>query len=96
MSLALQYVVLLEVLCRKFSHMRFEPSGWSGNPEIGFAKSMIDYVARWLALRFFPPTFPPPTGAEGQSMASTPAPLPEDGSGEGQVDAPTAGSVGPS
>ena len=51
-SLALQYGVPLEILCSKFSHMRFEPSGWSGNPEIGFAKSLMDYIFRWLAMRF--------------------------------------------
>jgi ribonucleoside-diphosphate reductase alpha chain len=51
-SLSLQYGVPLSVLCRKFSHMRFEPSGWSGNPDIGYAKSISDYIFRWLALRF--------------------------------------------
>ncbi len=51
-SLALQYGVPLSVLCRKFSHMRFEPSGWTGNPDIGYAKSIMDYIFRWLALRF--------------------------------------------
>ncbi len=50
-SLALQYGVPLAVLCRKFSHMRFEPSGWSGNPDIGYAKSIMDYIFRWLGLR---------------------------------------------
>ena len=44
-SLALQYGVPLKVLCDKFSHTRFEPSGWSGNPEIGYAKSLTDYTA---------------------------------------------------
>jgi ribonucleoside-diphosphate reductase alpha chain len=43
-SLALQYGVPLQVLCDKFSHTRFEPSGWSGNPKIGYAKSLMDYV----------------------------------------------------
>src|SRR5215468_9408713 len=43
-SLALQHGVPLRVLCDKFSHTRFEPSGWSGNPKIGFAKSLMDYV----------------------------------------------------
>ena len=43
-SLALQYGVPLQVLCDKFSHTRFEPSGWSGNPKIGYAKSLTDYV----------------------------------------------------
>lgn len=51
-SLALQYGVPLQVLCNKFSHMRFEPSGWSGNPKIGYAKSLMDYIARWLELKF--------------------------------------------
>jgi ribonucleoside-diphosphate reductase alpha chain len=51
-SLALQYGVPLKILCEKFSHMRFEPSGWSGNPDIGYAKSIMDYIFRWLALRF--------------------------------------------
>ena len=43
-SLALQYGVPLQILCNKFSHTRFEPSGWSGNPKIGYAKSLMDYV----------------------------------------------------
>jgi ribonucleoside-diphosphate reductase alpha chain len=43
-SLALQYGVPLRVLCAKLSHTRFEPSGWSGNPSIGYAKSIMDYV----------------------------------------------------
>lgn len=51
-SLALQYGVPLQVLCSKFSHTRFEPSGWSGNPKIGYAKSLMDYLFRWLELRF--------------------------------------------
>jgi len=51
-SLALQYGVPLPVLCDKFSHTRFEPSGWSGNPKIGYAKSLADYLFRWLELRF--------------------------------------------
>ena len=51
-SLALQHGIPLRVLCAKLSHMRFEPSGWTGNPKIGFAKSILDYIARWLELRF--------------------------------------------
>jgi len=53
-SLALQYGVPLKVLCQKFSHTRFEPSGFTGNPEIGYAKSLMDYMFRWLALRYLP------------------------------------------
>ena len=51
-SIGLQHGVPLKLLCEKFSHTRFEPSGWSGNPDIGFAKSIMDYVFRWLQLRF--------------------------------------------
>jgi ribonucleoside-diphosphate reductase alpha chain len=51
-SIALQHGVPLKLLCEKFAHTRFEPSGWSGNPEIGFAKSIMDYIFRWLQLRF--------------------------------------------
>ena len=51
-SLALQYGVPLKVLCDKFQHTRFEPSGFTGNREIPIAKSITDYVFRWLELRF--------------------------------------------
>jgi ribonucleoside-diphosphate reductase alpha chain len=53
-SLALQYGVPLEALMRKFAHQRFEPSGFTKNPEIRNAASIIDYVFRWLALQFIP------------------------------------------
>jgi ribonucleoside-diphosphate reductase alpha chain len=51
-SLALQHGVPLKVLCEKFAHTRFEPSGWTGNEHIGYAKSLMDYIFRWLNLRF--------------------------------------------
>jgi ribonucleoside-diphosphate reductase alpha chain len=51
-SIALQHGVPLKLLCEKFEHTRFEPSGWSNNPELGFAKSIMDYIFRWLRLRF--------------------------------------------
>jgi ribonucleoside-diphosphate reductase alpha chain len=51
-SIALQHGVPLKLLCEKFAHTRFEPSGWTNNPEIGFAKSIMDYIFRWLHLRF--------------------------------------------
>ena len=53
-SLALQYGVPLRVLIDKFSHVRFEPSGHTGNPEVPFAKSIVDYIFRWLASKFLP------------------------------------------
>src|SRR4051794_38492326 len=51
-SLGLQYGVPLEDFVRKFSYMRFEPEGITGNPEIPFAKSLPDYIMRWVASRF--------------------------------------------
>jgi ribonucleoside-diphosphate reductase alpha chain len=51
-SLALQYGVPLDALSNKFMHMRFEPSGFTGNPEIPIAKSIMDYIFRWMDLKF--------------------------------------------
>ncbi|TME75098.1 MAG: vitamin B12-dependent ribonucleotide reductase, partial [Chloroflexi bacterium] len=51
-SLLFQYGVPLSHLVEKFGYMRFEPAGWTGNPEIGMAKSIVDYVFRWLGHRF--------------------------------------------
>ncbi|HET8954531.1 MAG TPA: vitamin B12-dependent ribonucleotide reductase, partial [Solirubrobacterales bacterium] len=55
-SLGLQYGVPLETFVRKFSYMRFDPEGMTQNPEIPFAKSMPDYIMRWLASRFIEDT----------------------------------------
>ncbi len=54
-SYALQYGVPMPVLVDKFSHMRFEPSGMTKNPQVRFAKSIVDYVFRWLATKFMSP-----------------------------------------
>jgi ribonucleoside-diphosphate reductase alpha chain len=51
-SYALQFGVPLQVLVDKFSHARFEPSGMTRNPEIRFAKSIVDYIFRWMATKF--------------------------------------------
>src|SRR4029079_10365350 len=51
-SIALQHGVPLKLFCEKFAHTRFEPSGWTGNADIGYAKSIMDYIFRWLQLRF--------------------------------------------
>lgn len=51
-SIALQYGVPLKDLCSKFSHMRFEPSGFTGNDQIPIAKSIMDYIFRYLAIKF--------------------------------------------
>jgi ribonucleoside-diphosphate reductase alpha chain len=54
-SYALQYGVPLQALVDKFSHARFEPSGMTKNPEIRFAKSIVDYIFRWMATKFLSP-----------------------------------------
>jgi ribonucleoside-diphosphate reductase alpha chain len=54
-SYALQYGVPVEVLADKFAHTRFEPSGFTGNEQIPYAKSITDYIFRWLALKFLSP-----------------------------------------
>ncbi|MEM4183789.1 MAG: hypothetical protein QXG52_08175, partial [Candidatus Caldarchaeum sp.] len=53
-SIALQYGVPLKVLVDKFIHTRFEPSGFTDNPQIRFATSVVDYVFKWLAIKFLP------------------------------------------
>jgi len=62
-SIALQHGVPLGFLCEKFKHTRFEPSGWTGNPDINYASSMMDYIFRWLELRFV-------TGQQGELFAN--------------------------
>jgi ribonucleoside-diphosphate reductase alpha chain len=88
-SMALQYGVPLQVLSDKFSHTRFEPSGFTGNPEIPIAKSITDYIFRWLALKFLPgedgavaqPYLPgvepaPPRRASEKTVEAKPLPAP--------------------
>jgi ribonucleoside-diphosphate reductase alpha chain len=53
-SMALQYGVPLEALVNKFSHMRFEPMGHTTNPDIRIAKSVVDYIFRWMGIQFLP------------------------------------------
>jgi ribonucleoside-diphosphate reductase alpha chain len=56
-SLTLQYGAPLKFLVDKFAHARFEPSGWTGNPQIPYAKSIMDYVFRWLGAKFLGPEY---------------------------------------
>jgi len=72
-SLALQYGVPLEVLVAKFSHTRFEPSGFTTNPDIPIAKSIMDYIFRWLALKYLTPS-EVPTEHYGHSDSIPPPP----------------------
>jgi ribonucleoside-diphosphate reductase alpha chain len=79
-SLALQHGVPLKVLCEKFAHTRFEPSGWTGNEQIGYAKSLMDYIFRWLNLRFLSGTqltLFADLGLQVQQLPGSPSMLPE-------------------
>jgi ribonucleoside-diphosphate reductase alpha chain len=86
-SLALQHGVPLKMLCEKFAHTRFEPSGWTNNPDIGFAKSIMDYIFRWLQARFltgqqqllFDNLRPRLSGDVGRAPSSADADLPTTG-----------------
>ena len=103
-SLALQFGVPLEALVKKYSHMRFEPAGITSNPQIRFASSILDYVFRWMALKFLPPEKQP--AAEAPSLtAPTTGPKPSsqtvsvaDGQErqafQGQLDAPPCPDCG--
>jgi ribonucleoside-diphosphate reductase alpha chain len=72
-SLALQHGVPLKVLCEKFAHSRFEPSGWTGNEQIGYAKSIMDYIFRWVQLRFLSGTQLPLFAGLTPSAAALPS-----------------------
>jgi len=74
-SIMLQYQVPLPHLVDKFAHMRFEPSGWTGNPEIGMAKSIVDYVFRWLGYRFLSQTDRESLGLVRTTEIADPAPM---------------------
>ncbi len=56
-SFNLQYGVPLKFLVDKFAHLRFEPSGWTGNPQVPYAKSIMDYIFRWLGAKFLGPEY---------------------------------------
>jgi ribonucleoside-diphosphate reductase alpha chain len=70
-SLALQYGVPLDTLVRKFEHSRFDPAGFTKNPDIPFAKSVVDYVFRWLGIHYVP----------GYRKANTPQRVPDQTTG---------------
>jgi ribonucleoside-diphosphate reductase alpha chain len=70
-SYALQYGVPLQALVDKFSHVRFEPSGMTRNPEIRFAKSIVDYIFRWMASKFMSPEAQFHAGVNGRELDET-------------------------
>ena len=74
-SLALQYGVPLKDVVNKFAHVRFEPSGFTGNPEIPIAKSLVDYIFRWLGSRFLPGEDRAALGLQERSQVVTDAPV---------------------
>ena len=91
-SLALQHGVPLRVLCEKFAHTRFEPSGWTGNEQIGYAKSLMDYIFRWLNLRFLSGTqlmLFAGLAPQAAQLPSSPTLIPEQEPEEGSSISPT-------
>ncbi len=102
-SLALQYGVPLKVLVDKFSHTRFEPSGFTGNPAIPIAKSITDYLFRWMALKFLPAegeeqaevaAAPAPVAAAPAPVKPTPAPAPKAAPASVPASVPAAAKAG--
>ncbi|OFW07230.1 MAG: ribonucleoside-diphosphate reductase, adenosylcobalamin-dependent [Acidobacteria bacterium RIFCSPLOWO2_02_FULL_67_36] len=81
-SYALQYGVPLQDLVDKFSHVRFEPSGMTRNPDVRFAKSIVDYIFRWMAAKFLSPEAQFRAGVNNrEEPVSTPEQLPLDVAG---------------
>jgi ribonucleoside-diphosphate reductase alpha chain len=74
-SYALQYGVPLQALVDKFSHVRFEPSGMTKNPEIRFAKSIVDYIFRWMATKFMSAEAQFHAGVNGRELEETASPV---------------------
>jgi ribonucleoside-diphosphate reductase alpha chain len=75
-SMSLQYGVPLETLVEKFSHVRFEPSGFTKNPEIPYAKSLTDYIFRWLASKFLSAEQKETVGVQSAEGRTDPAAVP--------------------
>jgi ribonucleoside-diphosphate reductase alpha chain len=74
-SLALQYGVPLKDVVNKFAHVRFEPSGFTGNPEIPIAKSLVDYIFRWMGSRFLAPEDRTSLGLQERAQVVSDAPF---------------------
>jgi ribonucleoside-diphosphate reductase alpha chain len=78
-SIALQYGVPLRALVDKFANSRFEPSGFTGNPDIHYAKSIVDYIGRWLGKKFISPDYlNGSAGVEKEASLSAPAVAPKE------------------
>jgi len=70
-SYALQYGVPLKFFVDKFSHVRFEPSGWTGNATVPYAKSIMDYIFRWLGAKFLGPEYAAGEAGESAKLRAT-------------------------
>jgi len=70
-SFNLQYGVPLKFLVDKFAHLRFEPSGWTGNQQIPYAKSIMDYIFRWLGAKFLGPEYAVTEAGETPNLRPT-------------------------
>jgi len=70
-SYSLQYGVPLKFFVDKFSHVRFEPSGWTGNPTVPYAKSIMDYIFRWLGAKFLGAEYAVGEAGESPKLAVT-------------------------
>ena len=70
-SFALQYGVPLKFLVEKFSHVRFEPGGWTGNPQVPYAKSILDYIFRWMGAKFLGPEYAVTEAGEAPKLRPT-------------------------
>jgi ribonucleoside-diphosphate reductase alpha chain len=70
-SMALQYGLPLKALVDKFAHVRFEPSGWTGSQDIPYAKSIMDYIFRWLGMRFISPDYQQTEAGETPNLRPT-------------------------
>jgi ribonucleoside-diphosphate reductase alpha chain len=70
-SFTLQYGVPLKFLVDKFSHVRFEPSGWTGNQQVPYAKSILDYIFRWMGAKFLGPEYAPNEAGDTTKLRPT-------------------------
>jgi ribonucleoside-diphosphate reductase alpha chain len=92
-SMSLQYGVPLEVYVNKFSHTRFEPMGHTKNPDIRIAKSLVDYIFRWLGITFLPGYREASAGMTSMEMAAGKEGPGDDVPGEHQPAAKKAGGL---
>jgi ribonucleoside-diphosphate reductase alpha chain len=94
-SYALQYGVPLKFFVDKFSHVRFEPSGWTGNPQVPYAKSIMDYIFRWLGFKFLGPEYAQSEAGETLKLRPTePEPQQSLPFGPAVADAPVCSECG--